>query len=69
MIVFVESNYLIELGLVQEQHAPCDELLQLAEANQLSLAIPGFNIIEPYIALQAKWARRSTLRTQLQQEL
>jgi predicted nucleic acid-binding protein len=69
VIVCVESNFLVELGLLQEQHAPCEELLELAEAKRISLAIPGFGVIEPYIALQNKWNRRAGIHGQLQTEL
>jgi predicted nucleic acid-binding protein len=48
MRVYVESNFLLELVLEQEQHHACEELLTLAASRTIELALPAFALIEPY---------------------
>ena len=65
MIVYVESNFVLELAYLREEHACCSELLGLAESNAIGLALPAFSIGEPYEA----WVRRRKNRNRLQREL
>jgi predicted nucleic acid-binding protein len=61
MIVYVESNFVLELAFLREEHLTCAELLALAEARSIQLVIPAFSIGEPYEA----WVRRSKQRSDL----
>lgn len=44
--LFVETNFLLELALEQEQTAACEALLGLAEAGAITLSIPAFSVFE-----------------------
>lgn len=61
MIVYVESNFVLELALLQEEHAGCSVLLDLAERRDLDLVIPMYSIGEPYEV----WVRRTRQRREL----
>jgi predicted nucleic acid-binding protein len=65
MIVYVESNFVLEIAFLQEEHDSCDRLLGMAETQAVNLVPPALSIVEPYERL----ARRATQRLQLQQKL
>jgi predicted nucleic acid-binding protein len=46
MIVYVETNFILELALEQEQHQVANEILELVESGKIELAFPGFSISE-----------------------
>ena len=48
MIVYVESNFVLELAFLQEESEDCSEILQLAEAQRIELVFPSFCVGEPY---------------------
>lgn len=58
MIVYVESNFVLELVLEQAGRAACEELLRLAEAGRLTLALPALAMFEPYYKLAGDHAKR-----------
>lgn len=55
MIVYVESNFVLELAFLQEEHESCEELLSLSKSGDIHLVLPTFSIGEPY----ETWVRRS----------
>lgn len=65
MIVYVESNFVLELAFLQEEHESCLELLSLSESGDICLMLPAFSIGEPYEA----WVRRSKQRRDLHEQL
>ena len=65
MIVYIESNFVLELALLQEEHRSCDSIVSLAESLAIDLAIPAFNLFEPYEV----WRRRTGERTELYERL
>lgn len=65
MIVYVESNFVLELAFLQEEHESCEELLSLSESGDIRLVLPAFSIGEPYEA----WVRRSKQRQGLHEQL
>ena len=65
MNVYVESNFVIELALLQEQRDSCERILELCETDGVQLVIPGYCLAEPYEAL----TRRRKRRTRMKQEL
>ena len=65
MIVYVESNFVLELAFLQEEHESCLELLSLSESGDICLVLPAFSIGEPYEA----WVRRSKQRRYLHEQL
>jgi hypothetical protein len=58
MIVYVESNFILELAYLQEEHEACSHILRLAEERAILLAVPAFCLGEPYEA----WFRRNKRR-------
>lgn len=48
MRVYVESNFVLEVVLEQEQHRACEERLTLAESQAVELALPAFALVEPH---------------------
>jgi predicted nucleic acid-binding protein len=46
MIVYVETNFILELAFEQDQHQSANEVLRLAENSKIELAFPGFSISE-----------------------
>jgi predicted nucleic acid-binding protein len=60
MIVYVESNFVQEIALEQEQAASALSILALAEAGRIMIALPAFALIEPFWTLRyrgEKWTR------------
>jgi len=66
MNVYVESNFVLEQALEQEQCESCEELLRLASAGSIRLVVPAFSLAEPHIALMRRESERSRLRSELQ---
>ena len=65
MIVYVESNFVLELAFLQDEHEYCLTLLSLAESRDIHLVLPAFSIGEPYEV----WVRRSKQRRELRDQL
>ncbi len=51
MKVYVETNFLVEVALAQEECVSCEEILSLSEAGRTQLIFPAFCIPEAYHAL------------------
>lgn len=65
MIVYVETNFLLELAYLQESCGSCEEILRLAKARSISLVLPACCITEAYLT----WHRKNTERQQFHTEL
>ena len=65
MIVYVESNFVLELAYLQEEHQSCEEILNLAEEGKIGLVLPAYSVGEPYDS----WVRRSRQRSELHERL
>ena len=61
MIVYVESNFILELAFLRNEYEVCTALLNSAEAHGFRLALPAFSVGETYEA----WVRRSKQRGEL----
>jgi hypothetical protein len=48
MIVYIESNFVLEMALEQEQSSAACSILSLAESHQVELAYPSFVLSEPF---------------------
>ncbi len=62
MIVFVESNFILEITYLQEQHVSCEGILSLAESDRISLKVPAFSVIEASLSLPQRNDRRQRFR-------
>ena len=69
MNVYVESNFVLQLALLQEFHASCEAIVQLCEAGSARLVIPAFSLIEPYRTLDRHHAQRVRIKGDLDIEL
>ena len=59
MTVYVESNFVLEQALQQEQSDSCDAIVNLAASGDISLVIPAFSLAEPHQALALKEKTRN----------
>jgi hypothetical protein len=61
MIVYAESNFILELTLEQEELASAENILVAAERGRTTLVVPSFAIHEPFSTI----AHRSRIRRQI----
>ncbi len=66
MIVYVETNFLLELAYQQESFESCEEILRLAKGGLISLVLPAFCITEAYLTWHRKNTERQKFHAQLQ---
>ncbi|WP_420455286.1 PIN domain-containing protein [Rubrivirga sp.] len=69
MTVYVESNFVLELALEQEQSQSCEALATLAGAGGFRLAIPAYSLAEPNETLHRHGAERKAMTAALQKTL
>ena len=61
MIAYVESNFVLEIALGQEQSASAESLLVLAEADTLDLILPSLALAEPFATITQRERGRRRL--------
>lgn len=54
MIIYVESNFILELVLAQEESTSAEQILDLAEKNLIKLVLPSFSMMEPFWTIQGR---------------
>lgn len=69
MNVYVESNFVLELALVQEQFESCEGILSLCEAGRISLFVPAYSLAEPYETLTRRQKQRTKMKEKFDREL
>ena len=69
MKVYIESNFVLELALMQEQHESCEKILSLCETGTINLVLPAFCVAEPYETLVRRAKHRSKLAKDVADEL
>lgn len=69
MIVLVESNFVLELALRQEQVDDAERIVGLAEAKAVELVVPGCSLFEPYETLIRRRKERALTQERLLKEL
>lgn len=69
MNVYVESNFVLDLALLQEQSTSCGEILSLGETNGVQLVVPAYSLAEPYETLTRRQKQRKRLKEELDAEL
>lgn len=62
MIVYVESNFILELALEQKEAAAAKGILELAESGKIELAFPSLTLIEPFVTVMHLQSERRRLR-------
>lgn len=68
MIAYVESNFVLELARQQEEAAHAEELIRLAETNQISLIVPTIAVCEPFSTLTYYGLERKRLVDLMERE-
>ena len=63
MIVYVESNFVLEVALGQEESPSAESILLLAESNKIELVFPGFALSEPFATVTQRDRDRRRLRS------
>ena len=69
MNVYVESNFVLELALLQEQHSACEGILSLCDRRVARLVLPAYSLVEPFETMRRHQVKRRQLRTELDKEL
>ena len=69
MNVYVETNFVLELALRQEQWESCQEILELSRDGHCRLTIPALALAEPYGAILRKKKVRDRLGRELRDHL
>lgn len=69
MIVCVESNFILELAFLREEHESCLEILDIARRKDIAIKLPAFSIGESYGALVLAHKRRKDLHSKLALEI
>jgi hypothetical protein len=65
MNVYVESNFVLELVLSQEQKSSCERILELAEKRRVRLGIPAYSLAEPLEKINRLRGERERLSREL----
>ncbi|HZZ29080.1 MAG TPA: hypothetical protein VFE46_13865 [Pirellulales bacterium] len=69
MRLYLESNFVLELALQQQESNQAEQLLALAEKGTIELAIPVFALCEPFSTISQRSRNRQRLISQLSVEL
>lgn len=69
MIVYVETNFLLEIAFQQESYESCEEILRLAKSGSISVVLPSCSIAEAYLGWHGIVSRRRKFQTELQNHL
>ena len=69
MNVYVESNFVLELALAQEQFESCEKILSLCEAGRIRLVVPAFSLAEPNETLARRKKQRKRMKEEFDLEL
>lgn len=69
MRVYVETNFVQELTLLQGETAACENLLEICEGGKADLVIPAFGIVEPVWKIGRNKQNREGFRSELQKDL
>jgi predicted nucleic acid-binding protein len=67
--LYVETNFVLELALLQEQAGSCDEILRLCESGRAKLVIPASAVAEASATLNLRGIRRQDMKQNLDREL
>ena len=61
MNVYVESNFVLELALLQGQHESCSQIVDLTGEGHIHLVIPAYSLVEPYETLTRHFKERQAI--------
>ena len=58
MVIYVESNFILEIALQQEQSSYAISILEFAQQGKITLAVPGFALSEPFATIMHRNGER-----------
>lgn len=61
MTVYVETNFILEIAFLQDDHERCQQIINWAREGTLKLVLPAFCVGEPY----GTWIRRAKRRRRM----
>jgi predicted nucleic acid-binding protein len=69
LILYVESNFLLEIALRRDERESCESLIRHAKEDQLTMVMPSFCVGEVYEAHGRRATRRKSLHKELTSEI
>jgi hypothetical protein len=69
VLLYAETNFILELAYVQETSSCCEQILRWAETGELELVVPLFSAIEARMSWQGSVKRRNRLLSDVRSEL
>jgi predicted nucleic acid-binding protein len=69
MNVYVETNFILELALVQDEREACEQILDACESGPAALVLPAFCLAESYEMLGRRAKKRRRIESDLKEEL
>jgi hypothetical protein len=69
LIVYVETNFVLELAYLRPTSDHCQHLLDLAADGKISLVVPAFALIEARMAWRSVVKRRNDLHSKVRAEV
>jgi hypothetical protein len=69
LIIYVETNFILELAYLRSTSDNCQRLIHLARQERVALVIPGFALAEARMAWQNVVRRRNRLQSEVRVEL
>jgi predicted nucleic acid-binding protein len=67
--VFVETNFVLEVALEQQECGACERILGLAADRAIQLLVPAYSLVEPHETLTRRHRDRQNIRSQIATEL
>jgi predicted nucleic acid-binding protein len=67
--VYVESNFILEIALGQEQALAAEAILARAEQGGVKLALPAFSLSEPFHTIRQRGRNRKRLEDQVGEQM
>jgi PIN domain len=61
MNIYVESNFILEMALRQEQYQSCENIIAICETKRAQLIVPAYCIVEPYATIRSFENKRQSI--------
>lgn len=62
MRVYVETNFVLEIALLQTEHICCNEIFDLASSSKIELVVPAYSLVEPHETLSRRHSERLMMK-------
>jgi len=68
MRIYVETNFVVEMTLLQAESHACERILELCKGGNAEIMIPAFSIVEPYWKIFGNKSKRINFRDELRKD-